>query len=61
VAQLTTESWGAPTVVVGHARVLEPSRLPGLIAEDDGEIVGLLTYYVARHPGPRRAELELTL
>ena len=46
VAQLVTESWGAPTVVVGHGRVLEPARLPGLIAEQDGEVVGLLTYSV---------------
>ncbi|TCO64512.1 acetyltransferase (GNAT) family protein [Actinocrispum wychmicini] len=46
VAQLVTESWGAPTVVVGHGRVLEPGRLPGLIAEQDGEVVGLLTYSV---------------
>jgi ribosomal protein S18 acetylase RimI-like enzyme len=44
VARLLTESWGAPRIVVGNARVVDASLLPGLIAEQDGGIVGLLTY-----------------
>lgn len=46
VRQLVTESWGAPTVVVGQARVVDPGTLPGLVAEDHGVIVGLLTYEI---------------
>jgi ribosomal protein S18 acetylase RimI-like enzyme len=47
VRQLVTRSWGAPTVVVGHARVVDPSELAGVIAEEGGEVVGLLTYEVS--------------
>jgi ribosomal protein S18 acetylase RimI-like enzyme len=46
VRQLVTRSWGAPTVVVGHARVVDTTTLPGFIAEADGEVVGLVTYEV---------------
>jgi N-acetylglutamate synthase-like GNAT family acetyltransferase len=46
VTQLLTESWGSPRVVVGHGRLVDAAGLPGLIASQDGEIVGLLTYLV---------------
>lgn len=40
-----TELWGAPETVV-HDTVFHPAVLPGLIAEREGRIVGLLTYHV---------------
>jgi ribosomal protein S18 acetylase RimI-like enzyme len=43
VAGVATELWGS-TVVVAHGEVLEPSGLPGFVAEDGAERVGLLTY-----------------
>nr|WP_052478109.1 GNAT family N-acetyltransferase [Kibdelosporangium sp. MJ126-NF4]CEL16184.1 acetyltransferase, GNAT family [Kibdelosporangium sp. MJ126-NF4]CTQ94109.1 acetyltransferase, GNAT family [Kibdelosporangium sp. MJ126-NF4] len=46
IADLLTQSWGSPRVVVGHGRVHDASALPGLIASQDSEVVGLLTYYV---------------
>ena len=39
------ERWGSPTVVA-HDVVYEPSSLPGLVAEEDGRPVGLLTFVV---------------
>jgi GNAT superfamily N-acetyltransferase len=45
VEWLMTELWGAPETVV-HDTVFHPAVLPGLIAERDGRIVGLLTYHV---------------
>jgi GNAT superfamily N-acetyltransferase len=35
--------WGAPTVV-GHGTVYTPAELPGFVALEGGEPVGLLTY-----------------
>jgi ribosomal protein S18 acetylase RimI-like enzyme len=43
VAGIATELWGSP-VVVAHGEVFEPAALPGFVAEDDGDRVGLLTY-----------------
>jgi predicted acetyltransferase/GNAT superfamily N-acetyltransferase len=43
IAALLTERWGA-TEVVSRGRVHDASRLPALVAESDGEAVGLLTY-----------------
>jgi ribosomal protein S18 acetylase RimI-like enzyme len=43
VAALVAERWGA-AVVVAHGTVFEPAALPGLLAERDGRIAGLLTY-----------------
>jgi GNAT superfamily N-acetyltransferase len=42
---LVVELWGWP-VAVGHGVVFQPAELPGLIAERDGDAVGLLTYEV---------------
>lgn len=39
------ERWSSPTVVA-HGVVYEPASLPGLVAEDAGGPVGLLTYNV---------------
>jgi len=39
------ERWGDETVVV-HDAVFEPATLEGLVAEEDGKRVGLLTYRV---------------
>lgn len=43
IAALLTASWGG-TVVVGHPTVYDAVELPALLAERDGEVVGLLTY-----------------
>ena len=45
VVELLTAASG--TVVVGHGTVYDPAALPGLVAEQDGRIVGLLTYTIA--------------
>ncbi len=45
VRDRVAERWGSPTVVA-HGVVYEPSSLPGLVAEDDGSPVGLLTFIV---------------
>ena len=45
VRDRVAERWGSPTVVA-HGVVYEPSSLPGLVAEDDGRPVGLLTFIV---------------
>ena len=45
IVELLTASMG--TIVVGHGTVYEPATLPGLVAEQDGRIVGLLTYTIA--------------
>ena len=45
VRDKVAERWGSPTVVA-HGVVYEPWSLPGLVAEDDGRIVGLLTFRV---------------
>lgn len=46
VEWLMTELWGAPETVV-HDTVYHPAVLPGLIAEREGRIAGLLTYHVS--------------
>jgi ribosomal protein S18 acetylase RimI-like enzyme len=45
VVALIDRRWGAP-FVVGHGKLYYPSTLPGLVAEVDGEPVGLITYHV---------------
>ena len=45
VVDLLTEASG--TVVVGHGTVYDATTLPGVVAEEDGRIVGLLTYTIA--------------
>lgn len=45
VARRVTEQWGAE-IVVAHGKVYRPAELPGFVAEDAGQIVGLLTYHV---------------
>ena len=46
VGRILDASWGGP-VVVSRGRAHDASRLPGFLAELDGEVVGLLTYEVA--------------
>lgn len=46
VLAVMRERWGAETAVA-HGVVYRPAELPGLVAEDDGRRVGLLTYHVA--------------
>lgn len=43
LARFANERWGAP-FVVGHGIMYELSQLPGFIAEDQGECVGIVTY-----------------
>jgi ribosomal protein S18 acetylase RimI-like enzyme len=45
LARLVRELWGTD-IVVGHGVVFTPADLPGLLAERDGETVGLLTYEI---------------
>jgi N-acetylglutamate synthase-like GNAT family acetyltransferase len=45
VAEFVTDRWGAPTVV-SRGRVHRPSELPGFIAAEGGEPVGLATYAI---------------
>ncbi len=37
--------WGAPTVVA-HGVVYRPHELPGLLAEEEGQLIGLLAYHI---------------
>jgi GNAT superfamily N-acetyltransferase len=46
VVRLLTEAWGG-TEVAGHGVLHDAAELPGLLAERDGEMVGLLTYHIA--------------
>jgi hypothetical protein len=47
VTSLLVREWGAVEVVaLSIGGVVDASTLPGLIAEQDGEVVGLLTYLV---------------
>lgn len=43
ITKLLTSSWGG-TTVVAHGRAYDASELPALVAERDGDLVGLLTY-----------------
>ena len=43
IFDVLTSSWGATTMVV-HGTVYDALSLPALLAEQDGRIVGLLTY-----------------
>lgn len=45
VERYTETHWGAP-FVVAHGEVLWPHRLPGFVAEAEGDPVGLLTYRI---------------
>ncbi|MEV6966052.1 GNAT family N-acetyltransferase [Hamadaea sp. NPDC051192] len=43
IVDLLTASWGG-TVVVAHSTVYDAADLPALLAERDGQVIGLLTY-----------------
>ncbi|GER88673.1 N-acetyltransferase [Dictyobacter vulcani] len=45
VVQFIIEHWGSP-VVVGHGVVYEPAQLPALVAIEDGEWIGFLSYHI---------------
>jgi ribosomal protein S18 acetylase RimI-like enzyme len=45
VARFVTTQWGAD-VVVAHDTVYYPASLPGFVAWQDGERVGLVTYHL---------------
>jgi ribosomal protein S18 acetylase RimI-like enzyme len=45
VAKVLTRAWG-DTRVVSYGRLHQADRLPGLVAEVEGELVGLATYRV---------------
>jgi N-acetylglutamate synthase-like GNAT family acetyltransferase len=44
IAQFASEHWGAPIVISRGARYELP-QLPGFIADDQGECVGVVTYH----------------
>ena len=44
LAQFASEHWGAP-IVISRGVLYELSQLPGFIAEDQGECVGVVTYH----------------
>lgn len=46
VRRFVRERWGAETVA-GHGAIYYPNELPGFVATQDGERVGLLTYQIA--------------
>jgi ribosomal protein S18 acetylase RimI-like enzyme len=43
VDRLQRELWASP-ICVAHGEVFRPADLPGFLAEDAGQVVGLLTY-----------------
>jgi len=45
VARHVAEQWGSE-IAVAHGAIYRPAELPGFVAEDEGEVVGLLTYHV---------------
>ena len=48
IERLLTQSWGAVTAyAVALGGLVDASTLPGWIAEQDGQVVGLLTYRVS--------------
>jgi GNAT superfamily N-acetyltransferase len=46
IRELITRRWKAETVVV-HGVIFYPAELPGFIAEQDNEILGLITYKIS--------------
>ncbi len=46
VARFVAERWGTETVIV-HGAVYRPQQLPGFLALEQGETVGLVTCHVA--------------
>lgn len=47
ISQLITERWGSEIVVV-HDHVYKPADLPGFIAMEGDERVGLITYHIEK-------------
>jgi ribosomal protein S18 acetylase RimI-like enzyme len=45
VARFTAEHWGSEQMVM-HGEILTISQLPGFVAEQAGEVVGLVTYVI---------------
>jgi ribosomal protein S18 acetylase RimI-like enzyme len=45
VAKFITERWGA-AIVVGHGVIYRPAELPGFVAIQQNQKVGLLTYHI---------------
>lgn len=46
IRELITRCWKAEAVVV-HGEIFYPAELPGFIAEQDNEILGLITYKIS--------------
>ncbi|NJP95716.1 GNAT family N-acetyltransferase [Nonomuraea sp. FMUSA5-5] len=45
VTRVLTESWGGTTLMVlGSGRQVDAAKLPGFVAEAEGELAGLVTY-----------------
>ncbi|UBU15341.1 GNAT family N-acetyltransferase [Nonomuraea gerenzanensis] len=45
VTRVLTESWGGTTLMVlGSGELVDVAKLPGFVAEVDGELAGLVTY-----------------
>ncbi|SPL97519.1 acetyltransferase, GNAT family [[Actinomadura] parvosata subsp. kistnae] len=45
VTRVLTESWGGTTLMVlGSGRQVDAAKLPGFVAEVEGELAGLVTY-----------------
>ncbi|HEX4702868.1 MAG TPA: GNAT family N-acetyltransferase [Pseudonocardiaceae bacterium] len=53
VQRLQVELWGSE-ISVGHGVAFRPAELAGFLAEDDGKIVGMLTYV---QPDPTTLEV----
>jgi GNAT superfamily N-acetyltransferase len=46
LSELYARSWGGP-VVVGHGTAYDLTALPTLVADDNGQLAGALTYHVS--------------
>ena len=44
-SELLIELWGSP-IIASHGSIFHPSELPGFVARQDNEIVGLITYAI---------------
>ncbi len=45
IERFVTEGWGAD-LVVAHGAIYRPSSLPGFIALEDGQLIGLITFSI---------------
>ena len=59
IIRLLTQAWASTNMVV-HGEVYDASRLPALLAEREGQVVGLLIYTISEPTGLEVVSLEAT-